>query len=203
MKRLLLIQFILLLPLLLNCQKQFVRGTVEVFDKYEMNLKRIGGNGETFRMTLIRKINQTAKDTMIGVNVEIESVKKSELFSTTGLTIASNLDFALGSSTVTKIDRQKGEIFLSFTEFISLIDFFNETISIKAKEPDYDTGWQLQIENRFALAILYDSKPGISGQKWKYYLRLNEAEFELPYDDALELFKKLSSFKKQINEGFK
>lgn len=91
---------------------------------------------------------------------------------------------------------------LSFTDFIGLIDFFNETIGIKSQEPDHNKGWQLQIEDRLALALLYDPKPGL-GDKWIYYLRLDETEFELAFDDALELFKKLSSFKKQINEGLK
>lgn len=91
---------------------------------------------------------------------------------------------------------------LSTKDFISLIDFFNETIAIKSRgpEPEYDMGWQLEIEERFWLALLYEKSVTY---KWKYYLKLDDAEFELPYENAIDLFKKLSTFKKRINEGLK
>ena len=186
-----------------DCQKPFIRGTIEVFDKYEMKLKRIGGNIETFRMSLLRNIDQTEKDTTVGVNFEIETVKKSDLITSTGFTMTSNLDFAVSTSTVKKIDHQKGTMLLTFEEFLSLIDFFNETIAKKSQEPEYDTGWQLEIEERFALALLFERQPGPSGQKWKYYLRLDDAEFEVTFDNAIEMFKKMAAFKKRIKEGMK
>lgn len=80
--------------------KPFSRSTIEIIDKYEMSIKRIGGTNETFAMSLIRNINQTDKDTVVGVNFEIQSVQKSDLITSSGFTITNNLDFAIGKSTV-------------------------------------------------------------------------------------------------------
>ncbi|MEZ4939476.1 MAG: hypothetical protein R3D58_01340 [Saprospiraceae bacterium] len=184
-------------------QKAFIKGTVEIFDKYETSIKRIGGERETFRMSLIRSINQTTKDTTIGVNIEIESTKKSDLITSTGFTITSNFDVGMSASKIEKIDRQKGSVLLTPDEFNSLIDFFNETIAIKTKEPVNDMGWQLTIEERFILALLFEANPGLSGQKWKYYIRLDDAEFETPYEDAIAMFRKLGAFQMKMQNGLK
>jgi len=197
------ISFLLISHFSGHSQKTFTRSTVEIFDKYEMKLKRINSNIETFRMSLLRRIDQTAKDTTLGVNIEIETVKKSDLISSSGFTITSNLDFALSASNVQKIDHQKGTMLLSLDEFLSLFDFINESIGRVDNDLKYDSGWQLVIAERFALALIFETQGGASGKKWKYYLRLDDAEFEVTFEDALEMIGKMSSFKKRIKAGIK
>ena len=178
--------------------KPFSRSTIEIIDKYEMSIKRIGGTNETFAMSLIRNINQTDKDTVVGVNFEIQSVQKSDLITSSGFTITNNLDFAIGKSTVQRVEQKKGRMLLSASDFLRLIEFFNETIAIKNTQPAHDTGWQLVIEDRFTLIFLYESK---AAYKWKYYMRLDDAEFELNYESAIEMFKKLRTFRDLMAKG--
>ena len=189
---------ILFLPLIVSAQKPFNRSTVEIIDKYEMSVKRIGGTPENFMMSLVRRIDQTEKDTVVGVNIELQSTKKSDLITASGFTITSNLDVAVSSSKVQRVEFKKGSMLLSAEEFLRLIDFFNETIAIKNTAPAHDTGWQLLIENRFTLIFLYESK---ALYKWKYYMRLDDAEFELNYESAIEMFKKMRAFRDLMGKG--
>jgi hypothetical protein len=189
---------ILFVPFIVMAQKPFNRSTFEIIDKYEMSVKRIGGTLENFAMSLVRRIDQTEKDTVIGVNIELQSTKKSDLITSSGFTITSNLDFAIGSSTVRKVENKEGSMLLSAEEFLRLIDFFNETIAIKNTLPLHDTGWQLVVENRFTLIFLYESK---ALYKWKYYMSLDDAEFELNYESAIEMFKKMRTFRDLMGKG--
>ena len=130
------------LSLIVLAQKPFNRSTVEIIDKYEMSVKRIGGTPENFMMSLVRRIDQTEKDTVVGVNIELQSTQKSDLITASGFTITSNLDVAVSSSKVQRVEFKKGSMLLSAEEFLRLIDFFNETIAIKNTAPAHDTGWQ-------------------------------------------------------------
>ena len=195
MKRFLLL---LLLPTFLSAQKSFERTQVEVLESYEASFQNFWtGDKQSIKVSLVQKSDSVSKSST--VNFEVFSKDYIKVGAASSVAVSSALDFSFGSTSIAKIDRKKGLIALEKIEFLRLVDFLNETITKKASEkPRFETAWQLIIDHRFMVALIYRPEDTI---KWFYCLSIDEAAFEVSTDEALALMQKLGAMKKILLEN--
>lgn len=167
---------------------------VEVLDKERRTFKSYNGESESVSFMLMRVTNETQKQSVMGVSVELNQVVKTEVMSSTGLTMTSGWGFALSSSDYDKIEEKGGKVFLKKAELTELVSFLSASIKNKSETPKHDIAWSINMEN-FALGFMYEKD---TSQPWKYYMELNDGRFEIPFEDGVKLMKRLFDFAKAV-----
>ena len=178
-------------------QTKYKTVQIEVLDKIEKKYKRLGGERESISISLIKKSEKQEDkySSLTVVNIEIQSTETSEIISSSGLTITSNLDFAINASTSSLISLKKGSVFFCKLELDQIKYFLNETIKQKGIKQDNDIGWALEIDERFKIAMIYEKQ---SLQNWKYFMELDGAKFEIPFEEGFQMMKDLLKMAEKI-----
>jgi hypothetical protein len=165
--------------------------TTEVLDKYEKKFRHWGGDNETIRFLVLKKI--TGKDTTIYAQCEVENRDWQKTGQTSGLAVGSNGGWAVGVNDIEIIEKRKGIIRFTSADFIALIGFFNQFIGInRSGDPKYDKTWTAVFDSRFSISLTYDQARML---KWAYVLSIDGAFFELPADESIDMIKKLAGFR--------
>lgn len=190
--------FLLLLSSCLHAQKSFERTKVEVLESYQTSYRNFWtGETQSIKISLIQRSDSTSR--IATVNFEVFSKDVTTVGAASSIALTSGLNFAFGSTSFQNIERKNGLIALNKTDFFRLIDFFNESIARKATEkPAYETSWQLTIDHRFLVALVY--RPN-DQSKWFYCLGIDGAAFEISSEEALSLMQKLGAMKKKLLEN--
>lgn len=192
------VSFLILLPQITQRQVAYKRTTLEILDKVEKTFKRFGGESESVKFSLIKRTvvaDQDSKESTY-VSVEIEAKESTEIITSSGFTITSNLDFAIGRSSASQIERLSGNIMLDKSDLEQVTQFLNETIQNTRSDLPNDIGWALEINERLKIALIYEK---IGATNWKYYMALDGAEFEIPFQEGLGLMKKLVEFERLVD----
>jgi hypothetical protein len=165
----------------------------EVLDSESRLLKRFGGEMESVTFSLIRltKIQEGETDKTTFVSIEIANKEKLEVLTTTGVAITNSLDWSVGASKTEKIERKSGSITFGRDQLAQIKAYLNSTITNKVSSPENDIAWSLTINDRFTIALLYEQ---LGRQKWKYFIQLDQAQFEVPFNDGISLLKRLIRF---------
>lgn len=178
----------------------FKRIQIEVLDEMQKRFRRFNGESEVLQINLIRKTETAGKKTISerGLSIEIRSRQTSNLISNSGLTIPADPDFIPSQAGSGFLIARRGSIFLNAAKSQQLRDFLNETLPLSSTQPGHDTGWALEIDQRFVIALIYEKRGVV---KWKYFLQLDDAEFEIPFDKGLDLMRELAPFFEQLEES--
>jgi hypothetical protein len=177
-------------------QNSYKKTTIEVLDKVEKTFKKFGGESEAVRFSLVRKT--VNKESLTFVSVEIANVQTTEIIKSSGVTVTSNLDVSISSGGFKKQEKVNETIILGKEDLEQIANFLNETIIHKSEPQDHAKGWALEINDLFKIALLFEVD---AATKWKYYLALNDAQFEIPFNDGINLLKKLLEYNKRIDSG--
>ncbi|MBL7807111.1 MAG: hypothetical protein JNN28_04830 [Saprospiraceae bacterium] len=186
---------VLLFPTIAAAQKTFVRSKIEILESYEGTYKNFWtGEKQGLKVALVHLIQaETSKKT---VSFEVTNKQLVGVGTATGISISSALDAVFSRTEIKKNEYKKGVFEMSESDFLMFIDFLNESIAIKASQkPTAETSWQLLVENRFLIALIYKQ---IGASNWFYLLRIDDAAFEVSYEEALVLMQKLGAMKKII-----
>lgn len=161
---------------------------------------RFNGESELLQINLIRKIKTVGDKTTSerGLSIEIRSRQTSNVISSSGLTIPADSDIYPPYVASGAWIARRGSIFLNAAKAQQLREFLNETIPLSSTQPDHDTGWALEIDQRFVIALIYEKRGAVN---WKYFLQLDDAEFEIPFDKGLDLMREPARFFEQLEES--
>lgn len=165
----------------------------EILDSENRLLKRFGGEMESVTFSLIRltKTQEGETDKTTFVSIEIASKEKLEVFTTNGIAITNSLDWSIGTSKTEQIERKSGSIAFGRDQLARIKAYLNSTITNKGNPPENDVAWSLTINDRFTIALLYEQS---ARQKWKYFIQIDEAQFEVPFEEGISLLKRLVRF---------
>ncbi|MEZ4892810.1 MAG: hypothetical protein R3A50_09805 [Saprospiraceae bacterium] len=179
--------------LCLECygQQEVKFTTTEVLDSYEKKFRHWGGENEIVRFMVIRRT--TGEVSEVYAQCEVENKDWEVVGKSSGFAGGSN-GWAIGVSDVQKLAQRKGVIQFSATDFNTLISYLNQYLVItKSGDPEFDKTWSATFSGRFSFSLSYSpSRPS----KWVYILSVDDANFEIPADDSLEMVKKLAGFRK-------
>jgi len=169
--------------------------TTEVLDRYEKKFQHWGGDNETVRFMVVRK--KSGKDSIVYVQCEVENKDWEKTARSSGIATGSSGGWAIGINDIQKVENRKGVIQFSAEDFGELINYLNRYLSTsRASPPEFDKTWSATFNTRFTFSLSYVQS---RLSKWIYILSLDEANFEIPAEDSLEMIKKLAGFRKYLN----
>ena len=178
----------------LFAQSSYKRTTLEILDEVEKECKKIGGKSAYVKFSLLKSTisqnSETEAETF--VSVQIKNRETTTVLHSSGSAISTNLGLSVGNQNVSRVNHENENIILSKQDLEQLTAFLSETIQYTLNAPSHDTGWSLEINDRFKLSFLYEQK---STDKWKYYMELENAKFKIPFEEGTTLMKKLFEFK--------
>ena len=168
--------------------------TTEVLDKYEKKFRHWGGDNETIRFLIVRKV--MGSDTTIYAQCEVENKDWEKAGCSTNVAVGGSGGWAIGIGDFERVETSKGVIRFSSQDYGTLLNYLNQFHSLtKAGDPDFDKTWTATFNDRFSLSLTY-VQARIA--KWAYILSIDGANFETYSDESLELIKKMAGFRRWL-----
>ncbi len=166
----------------------------EVLDKYEKKFKHWGGDNETIRFLIVRKV--VGNDTTVYAQCEVENKDWLKTGQTTGVSVSSNGSWAIGIGDFEKFENRKGVIRFTSQDYTTLISYLNQFLTLtNSAEPEFDKTWTAVFNDRFSFSLTYVQS---RIAKWSYILSIDGANFESYAGDSVDLIKKMAGFRRLL-----
>ena len=178
----------------INAQTPVQYSVTEILDKYEKKFRHWGGDNETIRFLIVRKV--VGVDTTIYAQCEVENKDWEKTGQSTGLAVGSNGGWAVGIGDFEKVENRKGIIRFTTQDYMNLISYLNQFLTLtNSKEPDFDKTWTANFNDRFSISLTYVQS---RIAKWSYILSIDGANFETYSADSVEMIKKMAGFRRWL-----
>ena len=183
-------------------------GQVEqiIYKKYDYIKKEtnplFGKKSTSVEFNLIGLTNLMNDSTTYGVEAYV-NVRKEKVVGTSSSIAFSNIGSLLSSSvsgsSMSKIINKEGFIFLDRDNLKTIENFINRALGARGKKQEHYIMYKLTLNERLELGLKYDPEKD-AYNKWDFIITINNATYVTPYDDGLELLRKLNDFRKRLIE---
>ena len=189
-KNLFLIVIFNLLSLNAFAQQNVEYSKVSILEKYESKWKHWGGDVETVWLAAVHEI--IGNDSSLTLHIKVKNKDWVQKGVTTSAAYGSSF-WGVGTSVQEVIENRVGHIILTRKEFEPLMAFINESFA-RSKQGGYlqETTWSIKIGDRFTASLVYDGR-------WYHVWTIDGTSFEIPSEQEIPMFKKLSSMGKIIH----
>mgnify|MGYP006304844987 CR=1 FL=1 len=183
-------------------------GQVEqiIYKKYDYIKKEtnplFGKKSASIEFNLISLTNLMNDSTTYGVEAYV-NVRKQEVVGTSSSIAFSNIGSLLSSSvsgsSLSKIINKEGFIFLDRDNLKTIEDFINRALAARGKKQENYIMYKLTLNERLEVGLKYDPEKN-ADSKWDFIITINKATYVTPYNDGLELLRKLNDFRERLIE---
>lgn len=179
-----------LISLIIFAQQKVEYAQVSILEKYESKWKHWGGDVETVWLAAVHE--RIGNDSSITLHIKVENKDWVQKGVTTSAAYGSSF-WGVGTSVLETVENRVGHIVLTKKEFEPLMAFINESFT-RSKQGSYhlETTWSIRIGDRFTASLVYDGR-------WFHVWTIDGASFEIPSEQEIPMFKKLSSMGKIIH----
>jgi hypothetical protein len=176
------------------CQSSYSQ--VTVFKNAGLSARPLfSSEAKSIEFNLIQRITG-GSDTSISVAVSVENVGEEKVGRSTGVIVNANLDVSFAGSTVSQVYRNEGYMELSKEEFHEVFTFINTSMGKANPMQELQTAFNLALSDKFGISLIYD------GSEWSYLFRLDDAQYQVEFQDSIDIIVKLKEMDELFQSSF-
>jgi hypothetical protein len=176
------------------CQSSYSQ--VTVFKNAGLSSRPLfSSEAKSIEFNLIQRITG-GSDTSISVAVSVENVGEEKVGRSTGVIVNANLDVSFAGSTVSQVYRNEGYMELSKEEFHEVFTFINTSMGKANPMQELQTAFNLALSDKFGISLIYD------GSEWSYLFRLDDAQYQVEFQDSIDIIVKLKEMDELFQSSF-
>lgn len=155
-----------------------------------------------FRLVTLRNVD--TDQVIEGVEVSIAKQENQVVGGSIGGAVVGSLFGASTDVTYRRI-RESGHIFLRGQDLREVNDFLESTVKALGTEQSKEKILKVSLHQGFELGMMYDpdvsrSDDAQTRPRWSFLVSAEDATYRLPYQDGLEVIRKLSQWEERLRD---
>lgn len=152
-----------------------------------------GNSRGNIEFILVELVNLTTDERILGVEIQVERTDREVLARSMAFSNVGSLWGSSSSVTARNLSKE-GYIFLIKEDLDIIINYLNEIVGALGQEQDKFKAYSMTLYDKFELGMLYDDS-------WSFVIKVDNASYKLDYQNGIEMIKKLSSYRRYIEEN--
>ncbi len=150
-----------------------------------------GTEKKSIQFNLAQRINNF-DDTTEFVAVNVQNIGEKKVGSSASVGINANLGFSFGSGAITEVYSREGYLELTKEEFKEVYEFINSSMGKANPMQELQASYNILIADKLGISLIYDQ------DKWGYIFSLNGAQYQVDFQESINIILEL----KEMNEFF-